>query len=337
MDMHEFSVISGQVVRDIIGRRRSEIVREVRQTYLAHDNGESVNPNSYFLRFPDKPDSRIIALPAYLGGRHNIAGIKWIGSFPANIARGEPRASAILVLNEYDTGYPFALIEASQISAARTAASAVIAAEVLISGTSAGRLAVVGAGVIGRNILDFLGAEGWTLDSVVVYDRVTEYSVAMGEYASSRLGYPSHVAGDLTAALSGADLVVLTTTAAEPYITSPDAFAPSAVVLNISLRDISPQIIYHAYNIVDDIDHCLRAGSSPHLTEQLYGNRDFITGTIAQLLKGEVTIGPDRPAIFSPFGLGVLDLAVGSLIYQEAIKTGEVINIRGFFGETSRW
>lgn len=335
--MREFSVISGRAARDIISRHRREIVREVRQTYLAHDSGQSINPNSYFLRFPDKLDSRIIALPAYLGGHHNIAGIKWISSFPANITRGEPRASAVLILNEYETGYPFALLEASQISAARTAASAVIAAEVLASSRSAGRLAVVGAGVIGRNILDFLAAEGWGLNDVVIYDQVADYATAMSAYTSTQLGYPARVAGELATALSGADLIVLTTTAAEPYITDPDAFISSAVVLNISLRDIGPQIIYRAYNIVDDIDHCLRAGTSPHLAEQVYGHRDFITGTIAQLLKGEVTIGSDRPVIFSPFGLGVLDLAVGSLIYQEATKTGEVIEIPEFFGETSRW
>lgn len=335
--MREFSVISGRVAREIISRHRREIVAEIRQTYLAHENGQTINPNSYFLRFPDKSDSRIIALPAYLGGHHNVAGIKWIGSFPANISRGEPRASAVLILNEYDTGYPFALLEASQISAARTAASAIVAAELLANRKSAGRLAIVGAGVIGRNILDFLAAEDWELDDVVIYDRVAGYATAMSEYASTQLGYSARVAAELATALSGADLVVLTTTAADPYITDLDAFIPSAVVLNISLRDIGPQIIYRAYNIVDDIDHCLRAGTSPHLAEQLYGHRNFITGTIAQVLKGEVQIGSDRPVIFSPFGLGVLDLAVGSLIYQEAIKTGAAIEIADFFAETSRW
>lgn len=129
------------------------------ETYLSHAAGDSVNPDSYFLRFPEKPDSRIIALPAYLGGRHNTVGIKWIGSFPANITRGIPRASAVLVLNDYSTGYPFALLEESQISAARTAVSAVRAAEVLTGGRAARRLVVVGAGTIARNILEFLAAQ----------------------------------------------------------------------------------------------------------------------------------------------------------------------------------
>ena len=124
----ELSIINGRTVSDIIRARRGECVEIVRGAYLAHARGQSVNPDSYFLRFPDKPDCRIIALPAYLGDGFDVAGLKWIASYPGNVQRGFPRASAVLVLNCYDTGYPFAILESSIISAARTAASAVLAA-----------------------------------------------------------------------------------------------------------------------------------------------------------------------------------------------------------------
>src|SRR5216117_3243638 len=127
--MHfELSIINGKSVFDIVRAHRSECVRVVRHAYLAHAQGQSVNPDSYFLRFPDKPDCRIIALPAYLGDGFEVAGLKWIASYPGNVQRGIPRASAVLVLNLCDTGYPFAILESSIISAARTAASAALAA-----------------------------------------------------------------------------------------------------------------------------------------------------------------------------------------------------------------
>src|SRR5947208_15981695 len=127
--MHfELSSINGKTVCDVVRARRSECIRIVREAYLAHADGQSVNPDSYFLRFPDKPDCRIIALPAYLGNGFEVAGLKWIASYPANVQRGFPRASAVLVLNNYETGYPFAILESSIISAARTAASDALAA-----------------------------------------------------------------------------------------------------------------------------------------------------------------------------------------------------------------
>ncbi|MFE9884616.1 2,3-diaminopropionate biosynthesis protein SbnB [Streptomyces scopuliridis] len=335
--MFDFHVVSGETARRVIGRSRTRIVEEVRDTYLIHDQGDSVNPNSYFLRFPDKPDSRIIALPAYLGGRYNTAGIKWIASFPANIERSVPRASAVLLLNDYETGYPFACLEASQISAARTAASAVLAAETLTGGHTARRLLVVGAGIIARNILEFFKAREWAIDEVLVHDHSPRYAESLAEFTTGELGYRASSAPDRDAAVAEADLVVLATTAGEPYLTRPGTFAPGQTVLNISLRDIGPEIIESAYNILDDIGHCLTANTSPHLAEQKYGHRDFITGTLAEVLRGEVRVPGDRPVIFSPFGLGVLDLAVGALVHKAALDQGEAVSIDGFFGETTRW
>src|SRR5262245_51880761 len=167
----ELSVINGKTVFDIVRAHRSECIRIVREAYLAHADGESVNPDSYFLRFPDKPDCRIIALPAYLGKDFNVAGIKWIASYPANIQRGFPRASAVLVLNDYETGYPFAILESSIISAARTAASAALAAHWL-GGKShrAHSLGIVGTGFIARYIYEFLVDTEWSIEEVRLHD-----------------------------------------------------------------------------------------------------------------------------------------------------------------------
>lgn len=335
--MYEFSVIGGKTARNIIGASRQEIVDVVRDTYLAHEAGDTVNPDSYFLRFPEKPDARIIALPAHLGAGADVSGIKWISSFPANIRRGVPRASAALLLNDHETGYPFACLEASQISAARTAASAVLAAEQLTGGRTAGKLAVVGAGIIARNILEFFEARDWQIGAVTVHDRSEEYASALATHATNALGHRANTDSDLATALDGADVVVLATTAAEPHILAPEAFAPGQIVLNISLRDIGPELIEGAYNILDDVDHCLKANTSPHLAEQKYGDRHFVTGTLAQFIKGEVTTGTDKPVIFSPFGLGVLDLAVGLHVFRAARASGEAVEIADFFGETTRW
>lgn len=334
--MFNFKVVPGPIVRRIISTDRPAVLDAVGRAYLIHDSGDTVNPPSQFLRFPDKPNARIMGLPAYLGGEFRVAGIKWIASFPGNIDRDVPRASAVLLLNDYDTGYPFACLEASLISAARTAASAVLGAEQMAEDRALARLTFIGCGVIARTILDFMVARHWPIDRIRLFDTTTQYAVAFSDYAH-RLGLSSRVAPSLENALRGADVVVLATTASTPYLRERNIFTSGQVVLNISLRDIDPVVIAEAHNLIDDIDHCLTANTSVHLTEQALGNRDFIDGTLAELMLGRLTLETDRPRIFSPFGLGVLDLAVGMHVFRVASSNGEGGDLVDFFADTTRW
>ena len=89
-------------------------------------------------------------------------------------------------------------------------------------------------------------------------------------------------------------------------------------------------------NIVDDVEHCLKANTSPHLVEQLTGSRDFLAGTLDEVMAGRVTVPADRPVVFSPFGLGVLDLAVGKYVYDKMVSSGDLQVIDDFFHELRR-
>src|SRR5437762_7252175 len=167
----QLSIINGKTVNDIVRANRAACVDVVEHAYLAHAKGHAINPHSYFLRFPEKPESRIIALPAFLGDGFAVAGLKWIASYPGNVQRGFPRASAVLVLNSYETGYPFAILESSIISAARTAASAALAADWLNGRSRRARaVGIVGTGFIARYVYDFLVDTGWEIDNIRLYD-----------------------------------------------------------------------------------------------------------------------------------------------------------------------
>jgi 2,3-diaminopropionate biosynthesis protein SbnB len=334
--MSDFHVIPGAVIKDILDGQSHTMVARVEQVYLQHHDGQTLNPDSYFLRFPQQPANRIIALPASLEGDDGVAGIKWISSFPGNVAQQKPRASAVVILNDRETGYPYACLEGAQISAVRTAASAVSGAYWL-NGQShkAASVGFVGAGVIARNIARMLAVENWDIGHAVVHDFDDASTRALTAYVE-QIDLCTARGGSLEEALA-ADLVIFATTAGEPYVKPPMAFRAGQVVLNISLRDIAPQLLLAANNLCDDVEHCMKANTSPHLAEQLTGHRDFMNGTLAGLIRGEVALDPDKASIFSPFGLGVLDLALSKFIVDTALAESRAVAIDSFFGETLRW
>nr|AEL88629.1 putative ornithine cyclodeaminase [Streptomyces viridochromogenes] len=319
-----------------IDGRREECVDLVRRAYLTHYRGESVNPQSGFLRFPQNPRARIISLPAYLGGEFDVAGLKWIASFPDNPrVHGIPRASAVLLLNDTTTGYPVAVLESSVISATRTAASAVLAAETLTGARRARRVGVVGTGVIARHVWNFLRDLGWEIDGFTLFDLDPAAAERFGEELTTEGAKEYTVATNVGQAFTECDLVVLTPGAGEPHVHDPRLLAHNPVVLHLSLRDLAPEVITSAQNITDDTEHAVRERTSLHLAEQATGGRDFITGTLADVLSGRVTVDRERPVIFSPFGLGVLDLAVGSWVHRETPAAGTGRTVPDFFTPTT--
>lgn len=335
-----FEIISGDYINDVISTSRRAIIKLISQTYLTHLLGKTENPDSYFLHFKNKPEARIIALPAAIDDPEIhvcVSGIKWIASYPLNIDKNLQRASAVIILNDYKTGYPFVCLEASQISAARTAASAVLAAQYLSTkGKKSKSLSIIGSGVIARTILTFFIDDGWCFDEILIYDLSEEHRINFFKSLNLKKTCSVRVVSNLEESLS-ADIVLFSTTATSPYVTGDFRFAPQQLILNISLRDLSPEIILNSNNVLDDIEHCMKANTSAHLAEQKYAHRDFINGTLSQVINNEITLDKRKATIFSPFGLGVLDLSLAMFIYHCNKESSGRYIIPNFFKNPERW
>jgi N-[(2S)-2-amino-2-carboxyethyl]-L-glutamate dehydrogenase len=337
MDDRDVLVVGGDQVRELLAGREQEVLAAVRAAYLAHAHGQSSLPHSTFLQFPGHAANRIIALPALLAGDFNVAGVKWIASFPGNVDHGQARATAVLVLNSCANGRPEAILEGSLISAARTAASAALAAESLLAGRAPGLTGMIGAGLINAEIARYLrvtlpGATGFLLHDL----EPARAARAAAAWRRALPGIETEVARGIDEVLRRCELVSFATTAARPHVGDLAHCPPGTAILHISLRDLTPQAILASDNVTDDPDHACRAQTSLHLAEQLTGSRHFIRCTLGDILQGTAPAraGDGRVAVFSPFGLGILDLAVGQLVSRLAQACGRTQVIRSFLPAT---
>jgi 2,3-diaminopropionate biosynthesis protein SbnB len=325
-------VLGGRDIEELLAGREQEIANVVARAYVAHNRGQSSLPHSLFLRFPDNDLDRIIALPAFLGDEFQVAGLKWISSFPGNLQRGMARASAVLILNNLGTGRPEVVLESSLISSRRTAASAALGARTLLEGSSPGQVGLIGAGLINSEIARFLislcGAE-----SFLIHDLDAERARSLANSLVLSGAVKAEVGSGLEEVLEACPLVSFATTAVRPHAADLSRCPAGAILLHISLRDLTPEAILPCDNIVDDVDHAVRANTSLHLAEQATRRRDFIRCTLADILEGKAPArrGDGSIAVFSPFGLGVLDIALGQMLAGAASATGRGVVIPDFF------
>jgi N-[(2S)-2-amino-2-carboxyethyl]-L-glutamate dehydrogenase len=327
-------ILGGDEISSLLHDREGEVLDSVRRAYLAHGRGQSSLPHSSFLRFPGDETNRIISLPAYLGEDGELAGLKWISSFPANVRKGMARASAVLLLNSCATGRVEAILESSLISAKRTAASAALAARELLGGSVPKTLGLVGTGVINFETVRFLRAVLPEVSEAMLFDLDTERAARFaGRLREMAEGFEVKLATSVEEVLRRCALVSFATTAIRPHVADLSICRPGAVILHISLRDLAPEAILACDNVVDDPDHVCRAQTSVHLAEQLTGSRDFIRCTLADILEGNESARRDDRSVtvFSPFGLGILDLAVGRLAHVAAIRETRGAFIDSFF------
>jgi ornithine cyclodeaminase len=196
----------------------------------------------------------------------------------------------------------------------------------------------LGVGLIARYIHTFLKATDWSFDEIGVFDLSGESEEGFKGYLErSGSGARVTVHDGPEQLIRSSDLVVFATVAGQPHVHDTTWFAHNPLVLHVSLRDLAPEILLASTNILDDVDHCLKAGTSAHLAEQKVGNRDFVEGTLADVMEGRVSLTDDRPIVFSPFGLGVLDLAVGKYVYDELAGSGQLRVVEDFFSELRRY
>jgi ornithine cyclodeaminase len=313
----------------LMGESCKPYIEPVRRALVLHARGMTVQPLKPYLRRNHGPRhvaDRIIAMPALLEDQPAVAGIKWIASKHDNpTARGLERASGLIVLNDCETNYPIALLEAGLISGMRTAAITVIAARHLARDHPR-RIACVGCGFIGRLQVRGLVEELTELTEIALFDLEARASTALArELESSFPGVVASVAASAEECVAGADVVVASTVTDQPYLRFA-WLARGAFLSNVSLVDACDDVFLRANKVVvDDWEQCAREGKPlQRLAECGLFARDRVHAELGQIVAGDRPgrESDDEVIVLNPMGLAIEDIGAAHAVYERAVEQG---------------
>ena len=279
-------------------------VEAVRAAFVAHARGEWLMPSKVYV--PAPPDGDFRAMPARGGG---YAVLKWVTSFPRNPERGLPTVGGIVLLSDTSDGRLLAQLDAGALTALRTGAAAVVAAETLAAGD--GPAAVIGCGVNGRAVaLTFL-ARG---RQIVLWDADRERAQRLSDELDGGSLVPREEA-------FGADVVATVTPGREVLFPPGSLRAGQHVCLmgadGPGKAEIAVEELLRARVVVDEWEQASHNGDVSRAVEAGTLGREDVS-ELGRVLLGEEPgrAAGDEITVFDSTGLAVQDLAVAAAVYE---------------------
>lgn len=312
------------------------VINDVERAYVLTESGDVLVPGKCVMRWGKTPEDenvfgRINAMPGYIGGEYDMAGIKWIGSGPMNYKKGLPRASVTIVLNDPDTKLPVCIADGTEVSAKRTGASGGVAMK-LLSRADASVLTICGAGAQGRTQLEAALIVRPTIKKVYVYDIRMESAQRFAEEAMARYeGIEVIPVESPEAAVRESDIIVTVTLANDPIVHS-EWLKPGCLLMNLADYEVSYNCVRKAGKIVVDnwetIKHRMVSTVAMMWKDGLVKDED-IHAQLGQILNGsKVGRENDEEIIyFNAVGTGILDLAVATRCYRKAVAEGKGVTV----------
>lgn len=316
--------------------------------------GANHNSHGCMIMFPDDPqfegmpknadDRRFMAMPAYLGGRYQMAGMKWYGSNVDNKKKGLPRSILMMMLNDKDTGAPLALMSANLVSAYRTGGIPGVGAKYLAR-KDAKVVSIIGPGVMGKTSLAAFVSVCPQVDTVKIKGRSQRSLDAFVKFVKEELPQIKNieVCDTVEAAVRDSDIISFTTTVRDdvssfPYI-SGDWIKKGALISMPSAARFDDDFLAGCKLVVDN-SKLYEAWEEeyPYPTYpqvQIIGTKftdlkhdgkvkaeDIIdiTDIIEKRRPGRES--DDEIIVYSIGGMPVEDIAWGGTVYRNAVKMG---------------
>ncbi|HEV3479493.1 MAG TPA: ornithine cyclodeaminase family protein [Gaiellaceae bacterium] len=296
--MEPVPLLSGRHVESAVSPERA--VGAVREAFIAYARGEWTMPPKVYV--PAYPAGDFRAMPA-LGGGHAL--LKWVTSFPGNPARGLPTVMGLVLLSDASNGVLRAVLDAAAVTALRTGAAGVLAAEAL-GRRDAETAAVIGAGVNGRAAARTFIARGkrpaiWDVDAGRARAAADELGA---DVARSR---EEALAADLLVTVTPGRELVLTEGALRPgqHVSLMGADGPGKA--EVAVGELARVRVF-----CDDWEQASHNGDLVHAVEKHEYRREWAR-ELGSVLVGEAAGRSDSDdiTVFDSTGLAIQDLAIG--------------------------
>jgi alanine dehydrogenase len=293
----------------------TDVIRAVEEAFIAWVEGKaSMPPKSYLV--VEKGDFR--AMPAALP---RAAGVKWVNVHTQNPTRGLPTVIGVFILSDPETAYPLAVMDATEITAYRTAAAAAIASKFLARRDSR-TLGIIGAGKQARYQI-LAQAEVMDIQRINVFDSsqaaVDTLIRSLPDFTVRACSVEEATASDIVCTLtpSRTPVVMRAWVAPGTHINAVGADAKGK-------QELEPAILKDAVVVVDDPRQASTAGEiNVPITAGLFSDDD-IYASLGDIITGRKPGRTDDTVItvFDSTGVAIEDVAVARAIYEKARKAG---------------
>lgn len=269
---------------------------------------------------PEHEDNFIHAMPAYIPAM-NSAGVKWVSGFPGNQALGLPYIHGLLILNDPETGVPLSVMDATWITAMRTAGATAVAARRLARPNSS-VLGVLGCGVQGRTNTEALQVD-FPLERVMAYDVDAQAAESFAAEARARFAVEVKIINSAREAVTECDLIVTAgPILKEPHATIQGGWMGEGAFASLVDFDSywSPEALAEFDKFCTDdvpqLEHYREIG--------FFQNIPSIHADLGELVAGAKPGREDereRTAACN-LGLAIDDMAVAPTLYERAMERG---------------
>jgi ornithine cyclodeaminase len=281
--------------------------------------GDVVMPLRSYLAIPGG-EAVMGLMPSFMGGLEAV-GVKVVAAFPANFGTEHDTHQGVVLLFDTQRGLLRAIVDATSITAIRTAAVSGLVTD-LLANPDAGDLAVIGAGTQAHTHLEAMRAVR-PVRRVRVYSVPAESAAEFAERESRLLGIPVGAVATAEEAVAGADLICTTTTASEPVVlgewVSPGAHVNAVGAYTPTTRELDSVLVARARLYADRRESLVSEAGEFLIpkAEGLFGD-EHIVGEIGEVLTGmaPARTSADEITLFKSLGIAIEDLASAHRIYE---------------------